>query len=438
MRLDKPRLRVRLMPSGFGFAALALAMLLVTLGIRRGELSATIAGSALIVYFAFSLISLFLSALLYAGHTFRVSWTEDHFFSVSIVSSIISDTKQDATLIASLRHALTTAEIAIEYSTDPLSTVGKKLSVSIPVRASAELHDPGPLPRGSFIPTAARVCLVDFAAFLSLSWRIDSAISLDRLIVRPIPQLCRFPVLPAGKTGTTTGKSARSRSEELHETRQYLPGDDPRRVNWKVYAHSGELSVREGELLPPPSSEYVFLFSEAFPPGAGTTERRLLQAAFDELMSKAAYLALELLKNHHVITIIVFSENGTPTQKSFMRDEINAERLLLEALSLPRLREAPANLAEVVSVSAPRAEILFFSLPTGFSSDISQYGECVRAFIGPLSVAPDTVSFKSLARGFLYRNTENKTSNVAKTFDGKTIERACVSLFKEGIHAEAL
>jgi uncharacterized protein (DUF58 family) len=47
--------------------------------------------------------------------------------------------------------------------------------------------------------------------------------------------------------GEHTAKYAPLPSDNLTEQRQYLPGDDPRRINWKLYGHSEELFVREAE-----------------------------------------------------------------------------------------------------------------------------------------------------------------------------------------------
>jgi uncharacterized protein (DUF58 family) len=74
-------------------------------------------------------------------------------------------------------------------------------------------------------------------------------------------------VTPASRTVRTAeegGDAARfssrkRRSEELLEARKYFPGDDPRRVNWKVYAHIGELFLRIGEETPPPESRFLFI-----------------------------------------------------------------------------------------------------------------------------------------------------------------------------------
>jgi uncharacterized protein (DUF58 family) len=51
------------------------------------------------------------------------------------------------------------------------------------------------------------------------------------------------------------------RADNLIDHRPYVPGDDPRRINWKLYGHapSGELFVREGEREPPPHSRLLVL-----------------------------------------------------------------------------------------------------------------------------------------------------------------------------------
>jgi hypothetical protein len=51
----------------------------------------------------------------------------------------------------------------------------------------------------------------------------------------------------------------RRRSEELLEARKYYPGDDVRRLNWKVFAHLNELFLRTGEEVPPPEARLLFV-----------------------------------------------------------------------------------------------------------------------------------------------------------------------------------
>jgi hypothetical protein len=53
------------------------------------------------------------------------------------------------------------------------------------------------------------------------------------------------------------------RSEELLEVRKYFPGDDLRKINWKLFAHLDELFVRLGEETPPPESRFLVLLDSS-------------------------------------------------------------------------------------------------------------------------------------------------------------------------------
>jgi hypothetical protein len=45
-----------------------------------------------------------------------------------------------------------------------------------------------------------------------------------------------------------------------------VPGDDPRRINWKLYGHSGGLFVRDGEREPPPQSNIIIFIDTEYDP----------------------------------------------------------------------------------------------------------------------------------------------------------------------------
>ena len=51
----------------------------------------------------------------------------------------------------------------------------------------------------------------------------------------------------------------KTRNDTLIESRQYFPGDDVRRLNWKTYAHTGDLFIRIGEEVPLPESKLLIL-----------------------------------------------------------------------------------------------------------------------------------------------------------------------------------
>ena len=56
------------------------------------------------------------------------------------------------------------------------------------------------------------------------------------------------------------------RTDDLIDHRPYVPGDDPRRINWKLYSHGGGLFVREGEYEPPPHSNILILVDTEYDP----------------------------------------------------------------------------------------------------------------------------------------------------------------------------
>jgi uncharacterized protein (DUF58 family) len=79
------------------------------------------------------------------------------------------------------------------------------------------------------------------------------------------------------------------RTDDLTDHRPYVSGDDPRRINWKLYGHGGELFVREGEREPPPRSRMTILIDakaekELFPGEAG---RRMVDRCCEHALALA-------------------------------------------------------------------------------------------------------------------------------------------------------
>jgi hypothetical protein len=68
----------------------------------------------------------------------------------------------------------------------------------------------------------------------------------ESLTVQPEPEgeTWRIP-RPSRFSSLSTQK--KESADEFYEARKYYPGDDPRRINWKLYAHSKELFIRVGE-----------------------------------------------------------------------------------------------------------------------------------------------------------------------------------------------
>jgi hypothetical protein len=81
------------------------------------------------------------------------------------------------------------------------------------------------------------------------------------------------------------------RTDDLIDHRPYVPGDDPRRINWKLYGHAGDLFVREGEPEPPPHSKLLILIDTQADPGLYTAEAG--RRAVDLLCENTLAIALD-------------------------------------------------------------------------------------------------------------------------------------------------
>jgi uncharacterized protein (DUF58 family) len=82
---------------------------------------------------------------------------------------------------------------------------------------------------------------------------------LPRLLALPGAGAEFFPPAPRGGGIERRAASRFLRSDNLIDHRPYVPGDDPRRINWKLYGHAGDLFVREEEREPPPRGKLTLL-----------------------------------------------------------------------------------------------------------------------------------------------------------------------------------
>jgi uncharacterized protein (DUF58 family) len=109
----------------------------------------------------------------------------------------------------------------------------------------------------------------------------------------------------------TVDSRRRRRSEELLEARKYYPGDDVRRLNWKVYAHMDELFLRIGEEVPPPESRILFVLDTTTNP---LVPRSLDSDYLDRLVESCASVMVHLASRG---LEVAFSRPGVRECRSF-------------------------------------------------------------------------------------------------------------------------
>ncbi len=145
------------------------------------------------------------------------------------------------------------------------------------------------------------------SGFLAVRDRFGFAERMIRM-----PGETRFTVYPspaeeAVEYGASEGgarnreKAEKRRTDEFLETRKYVPGDDTRRIDWKLYAHGDELMLRIGEESPPPEALTLMVLVTSADPGL--VPRRLVPDALDRMAGVAARLVIELTERGKTVVL---------------------------------------------------------------------------------------------------------------------------------------
>jgi len=119
----------------------------------------------------------------------------------------------------------------------------------------------GPFPagkRGAYFGHHDHVVFYDVFGFFSRRFQLAQEAE-PRLLVLPNPAEEFLAATVAAGGNELREEPRRQRTEDLTDHRPYHPGDDPRRINWKLFGHIGDLFVRDGEPEPPPRSRFVVL-----------------------------------------------------------------------------------------------------------------------------------------------------------------------------------
>jgi hypothetical protein len=117
--------------------------------------------------------------------------------------------------------------------------------------------------RGAYFSAYDEFAVFDILGFFRFAFRIPAE-GGARLLVSPHTESEPVPVRAKGGETERQDAPVLERTDDLIDHRPYVPGDDPRRINWKLYSHGGELFIRQGEREPPPHSNMTILIDTQF------------------------------------------------------------------------------------------------------------------------------------------------------------------------------
>ena len=149
-----------------------------------------------------------------------------------------------------------------------------------------------PQERGHYRSRTAYLVAQDYFGFTS-GWL--SAAADESLIVYPGQMPTEELRLRMAGGEAREHLEKKQKTDELLEVRKYFPGDDARKLNWKVFAHIGELFIRRKEEAPPPASNLLFVFDSSRP---AALPKAIAQAYLDLLVELACSIIMLMLKQN--------------------------------------------------------------------------------------------------------------------------------------------
>ena len=276
--------------------------------------------------------------------------------------------------------------------------------------------------RGAYYGKCERLVIFDAPLFFRLSLPVGNSVSSKpRLLALPRP--AEEAAALSLKSGGAEQRSEPHyrKSDELTDHRPYVPGDDPRRINWKLYSHAplGDLFVREGESVPPPHSRLLIMIdTEADATLYSVNEGR---RAVDLLCENALAAALEF--SARGMDILIGYSGQSAESGSGTGSPLNAAELA-SRLAWPAAIFRPNAAIRAVLPRAPEdRSVLILALPRS-----STESSALDLFI------KNRETRQSADLVFLY----DAESQKAVELEGAA--RACVNLYnrRPGVHAEKI
>jgi hypothetical protein len=241
-------------------------ILAFTAGRLRNELALTLSGAVFSAVWCYCLVTTAFLALIHRGRAagLSVRFSPQQIAAGGMAEPVLSAAGKRE---GGRKKFLRLPAVLVRYFLYLNTKDGRKILHIFDPDLPAENDAPGgggtvpsfrvPL-RGAWYSAYDELSIFDGLGFFRFSFRIPQGgeprlLSCPRAAGEP-PAL---PIRPGGEEQRTDPHYRRS--DNLIDHRPYIPGDDPRRINWKLYGHGGDLFIRDGEPEPPPRSRLLVL-----------------------------------------------------------------------------------------------------------------------------------------------------------------------------------
>ena len=338
------------------------ALLLIS-GLLRGELLSAVCGGLLTLYAGFAAAAVAVSALCWKSEEPDLA-SDGGGFTVTPARSKTAQSESAKTF----PHCIpgTAAFYTIEFSLSPEPIAETFVSVSIPLQGIQTKYHPENLTRGRYFYKRQYLNIRDFAGFFAAAYTQPPCLSVPYIVVQPAlpPQKTVFPDL---RSRAVNDLPSQERTNELYESRPYFPGDDPRKIHWKLYAHTNTLSIKLGAFEPPPVKRLTIYIEE--PVCMKKKERAWVASVFDAFIGRLSGVIIELLNAGIQCSLLLYDYSQQSLQRYEIAEEASAAAAQIQnLLAIPALRASPEALpdaAEVFQAVPDGGGLLYCYMPTG-------------------------------------------------------------------------
>ena len=336
-------MRIRITRHGAVYTVMG-ALLLIS-GLLRGELLSAVCGGLLTLYAGFAAAAVALTALCWKSEEPDLASDGGDF----TVTPARSKTAQSESAKA-FPHCVpgTAAFYTIEFSLSPEPTAETSASFSIPLQGMRTKYHPENLTRGRYFYKRQYLNIRDFAGFFAAAYTQPPYLSVPYIVVQPVipPQKTVFPDL---RSRVVNELPSQERTHELYESRPYFPGDDPRKIHWKLYAHTNTLSIKLGAFEPPPVKRLTIYIEE--PVCTKKKERALTASIFDAFIGRLSGVIIELLNAGIQCSLLLYDYPQQSLQRYEITEEASAAAAQIQnLLAIPALRAASEALPDAAAV----------------------------------------------------------------------------------------
>ncbi|UTC66557.1 MULTISPECIES: DUF58 domain-containing protein [unclassified Treponema] len=385
-----------------GIIYIVFSILLLIGAVIRGELFAIVCGVSLCLYFLLSLILIIISFFLWKKTDSLIELRNNSIYVFPL------GVRKEKKLFPVILPGVIVFYI-FEFLSDLTDKKSRKLKFNIKLKRDINRFVFPKRERGRFFCKKEYIEISDLAGFFSIKL-LKKEKSLTKIFIDPVLTEVKDFSLPEILNEISEHMINTRRTDELYDTRPYFPGDDTRKINWKLYAHTEELNIRQGDFIPPPRT-FLTIYVES---PIVNKNIEFYKNKFDEFINLSASAAFYLHRNGISFNICLFDcEKNSYEIFPVYADKSDAEESIKNIFSIPQIK------------IIKKTDQLKYKIKKNFLIDTENKKTCLLYFFMP--VYPSQEIFEEFFAAFTeyknkcafyigLENIINKPKNILNSF----------------------